>query len=90
MKIELFQAPGCHECAAAEASLKDAAEEAAGTLDWRVLNPVDELDYAVELGVLTLPAIAIDGELVFTSLPTPEQLRDALALRLSKEAQHGS
>ena len=40
----------------------------------REVNPVDELDYTVELGVLTLPAVAIDGKLVFTSLPTAEQL----------------
>jgi len=33
---------------------------------------LDELDRAVELGVLTLPAIAIDGELVFAKLPSPE------------------
>jgi len=40
----------------------------------REVNPVDELDYTVELSVLTLPAVAIDGKLVFTSLPTAEQL----------------
>ncbi len=41
---------------------------------WREIDPVEELDYAVELGVLTLPAVAIDGKLVFSSLPTAEQL----------------
>ena len=47
---------------------------AAGDLEWRSLNVLEELDYAVELGVLSLPAIAIDGELVFAALPTPKQL----------------
>jgi hypothetical protein len=50
-------------------------------LDWRELNVLDELDYAVQLGVLTLPAVAIDGELVFTSLPTRRQLLAALSER---------
>ena len=50
-------------------------------LIWSDLNILDELDYAVELGVLTLPAIAIDGEVVFSSLPTCGQLRRALLKR---------
>jgi predicted thioredoxin/glutaredoxin len=39
---------------------------------------LDEMDYAVDHGVLSLPAIVVDGELVFSSLPTPQQLRAAL------------
>lgn len=85
MKVELFYSPGCHECAAAQASLKAAAQEANARVEWRELNVLDELDYAVELGVLTLPAIAIDGELVFSSLPTPQQLRKVLIGRTVKE-----
>jgi hypothetical protein len=42
--------------------------------EWRELNVLDDLDYAVELGVMTLPSIVIDGELVFTSTPTVVQL----------------
>jgi thioredoxin 1 len=45
------------------------------------LNVLDDLDYAVELGVMALPSIVIDGELVFTSTPTLAQLRDALIER---------
>ena len=45
------------------------------------VNAVENLDRAVELGVLTLPSIVIDGELVFTSMPTAMQLRDALIAR---------
>lgn len=72
MKIELFYAPGCARCSAAKADLRAAA--AAAGAAWREINVLDSLDRAVELGVLTLPALAIDGELVFTTLPTPVQL----------------
>ena len=41
------------------------------------------LDYAVELGVLKPPAVAIDGELVFPSLPTPDALVAAMRKRLN-------
>ena len=85
MKIELFYSPGCQECAAAQASLKAAAQQAVADLEWRELSVLDELDYAVELGVLTLPSIAVDGELVFSSLPTPKQLYEALKRRTARE-----
>lgn len=77
----MFFSPGCVECAAARASLKDAAEKASSNIEWRDVNVLDELDYAVELGVLTLPSIVVDGELMFSSLPTPRQLREALIRR---------
>ena len=81
MKLELFYSPGCVRCAEARDGLKTAAFEIVADLDWRELNVLDELDYAVQLGVLTLPAVAIDGELVFTSLPTRRQLCAALSDR---------
>jgi predicted thioredoxin/glutaredoxin len=64
--------------------LKAAAETAVTGLEWREVNVLDEMDYAVDHGVLSLPAIVVDGELVFSSLPTPRQLRAALTGRTSK------
>ncbi len=85
MKVELIYSPGCVKCADARADLKAAARKSAGEyLIWRELNVLEELDYAVALGVLTLPAIAIDGKLVFTSLPTPERFREELKRRAAK------
>lgn len=89
MKIELFSSPGCGQCAVAAAALRHVAEQAVQALEWRDVNALDELDYAVQLGVLTLPAIAIDGELVFTSLPVPALLRDALLSRLDGGSHGG-
>ena len=81
MKVEIFHAPGCPACVAAHTELRIAAQEAVNDLEWHELNAVDHLDYAVELGVLTLPAIVINGELVFTSLPSAARLREALMMR---------
>ena len=66
--------------------MKAAATQQAPDLTWREVNVLDELDYAVELGVLTLPAVVIDGELVFASLPSPLELRDAIAQRQAGSA----
>ena len=76
LKIELITSPGCRKCAHARDELKALAVEMTGNeLEWRDVNVLDELDYAVNLGVLTLPAIAVNGTLAFSSLPTPQQLR---------------
>lgn len=86
MKIEVFYTLGCSECVVAHAKLRAAAQETVNDLEWRELNVLDEIDYAVELGVLTLPSVAVDGELVFTSLPTVAQLREVLVKRSGMRA----
>ena len=82
----MFYTPGCSECASAHAKLREAAEESVKELEWRELNVLDDLAYAVELGVLTLPSIVVDGVLVFTSMPTVAQLREALLKRSGASA----
>ena len=84
MKIELFRTAGCSRCAASTDALKAAAQSVAPEATWREVDAIEELDYAVELGVLTLPALAIDRQLVFASLPSAEQLIKAMQERLRK------
>ena len=83
VKIEVIAAPGCKKCANAQDELRAVAASVLGEggLVWREISVLEELDYAVSLGVLAMPAIAVNGELKFSSLPTPEQFRAAL-LRL--------
>ena len=85
MKVELFYTPGCEKCANSKDELRSVATELIPDLFWRELNVLDELDYAVEVGVLTLPSIAIDGEVLFSWLPTARQLRRELIKRIGKE-----
>lgn len=84
LKIETFSTPGCSKCAQAREALKAVVDELGKErVAWREVNVLDELDYAVKLGVLLPPAIAIDGELVFPALPSPERLRAELMRRLT-------
>ena len=85
MKVELFYTPGCEKCSDSKEELRATATELVPNLVWRELNVLDELDYAVEVGILTLPAIAIDGEVVFSSLPTCRQFRYELIKRSGKD-----
>lgn len=82
--IEAFAAPGCARCAQSRAALK-AVVEALGAerFVWRDVNVLEEIDRAVALGVVSPPALAIEGELVFPVLPTPQRLRAELARRLA-------
>jgi thioredoxin len=66
---------------AAHAKLRTAAQEAVKDLEWREVNVFDDLNHAVQLGVMTLPSVVVDGELVFTSMPTIAQLRHVLIAR---------
>ncbi|HEB96770.1 MAG TPA: thioredoxin family protein [Sedimenticola thiotaurini] len=84
--IEVFSAPGCGKCGQAKQVLKklvDALDD--GRLRWREVNILEEMDYAVELGVLSTPAIAIDRQLVFTGLPSERQLQAELQRRLAEQ-----
>lgn len=80
VKIELIAAPGCGKCVAAQEQLRAIATAVFGDNEvvWREVNVLKEFDYAVSLGVLSMPAIAVNGELKFSSLPTPEQFRTML------------
>jgi len=83
IKVEVFTSPGCTKCARAREVLHKMADELGGDrIQWREINILEELDYAVALGVLSTPAIAIDDELVFTGLPSTAKLRAALLNRL--------
>jgi len=84
IKVEVFASPGCGKCGQAKEILRKQAEEiGGGQVDWREVNVLEELDYAVRLGVLSTPAIVIDGTLVFTGLPSVKKLRAALDQRIS-------
>ena len=83
IKVEVFSSPGCGKCMQAKAVLKAIAEELGqDKVTWRDVNILEEMDYAVDLGVMSTPAMAIDGELVFSSLPGAGKLRAELDRRL--------
>ncbi len=83
VKVEVFSSPGCGKCAQVKNMLKAIVEEIGqGRITWCEVNILEEMDYAVELGVMSSPAIAIDGKLAFSSLPSPDKLRTELGKRM--------
>jgi thioredoxin 1 len=84
MKVEIIHTAGCETCTAAREKLRTVAQQTVVDLDWREIDIREALDYAVGLGVLTLPAVAINGKLVFSTMPTETQLAQALRLAAGK------
>ena len=83
LKVEIFSSPGCSKCTQAKTVLKEIADEIGqDKVSWREVNILEEMDYAVELGVMSTPAIAINGELAFVTLPGAAKLRAALLKQL--------
>jgi len=88
INIEVFSSPGCGKCGHAKEVLRKLTEELGGDkIQWREVNILDEMDHAVELGVMSTPSIAINGDLIFSSLPSAKKLRAELESRLGQDTQ---
>lgn len=81
--VEVLTASGCSRCQQAKSLAKEAIAELDNVcIQYREINVIEEIDYAVRLGVLSTPAIALNGELVFPAPPSKAKLRQAILERL--------
>jgi len=78
--IEIFESPGCQNCGKATDLLEHIIEKHhLKNIQWHKVSVLDEIDYAVEIGILATPAIVINGKLVFTSVPSEEKFYQEIA-----------
>ena len=75
--IEFFSSPGCKQCLKGKKRLR-ALIQNNNNIDWQEVNVVEQMDHAVDTGVLSTPSIAINGKLVFTGMPSEEQFLTAI------------
>lgn len=81
--VEVLTASGCSRCKQARTLAKEVIDELSDSrVHYREINVVDEIDYAVRLGMMSTPAIALNGELVFPAPPSKTKLRQAILNRL--------
>jgi len=94
--IEIFTAPSCSRCdkafQLAKRVLTELSEEYPennflknDAIELRKLSVVEELDYAVELGVRTTPSIALNGKLLFIAMPRDADFRKAVLSHINAE-----
>lgn len=85
MFVEVLTASGCGRCQKTKTLAKEViADLNDSRVSYREINVVEEIDYAVRLGVMSTPAIALDGELVFAAPPSKAKLRRAILDRLGE------
>lgn len=76
--VEEFMSPGCVGCPA----VKDMLEELSGELGDKLI--VEEVDISVDTaraaqyGIMSVPAVAVNGILKFTGIPRKEELKKAI------------
>jgi len=76
--IEDFRSPGCVDCPAVKALL----DHLSGELDCELI--IEEVDIttdptrAAQYGIMSVPALAINGVLKFIGLPEKEELKKAI------------
>ena len=77
--IEVFTSTVCSNCQRVSRIVEQLLKEPGfENVTWREIDVVEEIDYAVAHGVLATPAIAIGGKLVFSALPSKQQLRNTM------------
>ena len=84
ISVELFFTAGCSKCAGARDVLRKAAQSLA-LVEWNEIDVAQNPNRAVDVGIVSTPAIAIDGKLVFPSMPTASELRTAIEARAWKD-----
>jgi len=83
ISVELFFARGCSKCAEAREALREAAQSTP-RVEWKEIDIATNPNRAVDVGIVSTPALAIDGELIFKSMPTASDLRKAIQARFGK------
>ena len=85
--VEEFMSPWCVGCPMAKQMLKELSEE----LNSEIEITVEEVDITVDTtraaqyGIMSVPAIAINGVLKFMGVPKREELKKALEEELEME-----
>jgi thiol-disulfide isomerase/thioredoxin len=77
LEIELLSSPDCKPCEVVKRLLHDVLEEVEGEIDGVNVKEVDVIenpDIVLRYGILTTPALAINGELSFVGVPKRSEL----------------
>jgi thioredoxin 1 len=85
--IEDFMSPGCVGCPQVKEMLKSLIEELRGEITVEEVDITVDTVRAAQYGIMSVPALAINGELKFMGVPRKEELKQALQEELNKDGQ---
>jgi len=76
--VEEFMSPGCVGCPAVKEMLKELSIELEGKLTVEEVDITVETTRATQYGIMSVPAVAINGILKFVGVPSKEELKKAI------------
>jgi len=82
--VEEFMSPGCVGCPAVKEMLEELSSEFGDKLTVEEVDITVDTTRAAQYGVMSVPAIAINGILKFVDVPRKEKLREAILEELER------
>jgi thioredoxin 1 len=76
--VEEFMSPGCVGCPAVKEMLKELSIEFEGKLIVEEVDITVDTARATQYGIMSVPAVAINGILKFMGVPSKEDLKKAI------------
>jgi small redox-active disulfide protein 1 len=76
--VEEFMSPGCVGCPAVKEMLKEISAEFGGNLIVEEVDITVDTTRAAQYGIMSVPAVAINGILKFMGVPGKEELKKAI------------
>lgn len=74
-RVQVLMTPGCAKCPETEEVVDEVVAEFDG-VDWEEVDISEDPGRGTELGVLSVPAVVVDGEVFGTGVPDRDELRD--------------
>ncbi len=83
--VEDFMSPGCVGCPAVREMLKDLSGDLDGEITVEEVDITVDTTRAAQYGIMSVPAIAINGVLKFMGVPEKQELKKALMEELERD-----
>jgi len=82
--VEDFMSPGCTGCPVVKEMLNELTRELNGKITIEEVDITVDTARAAQYGIMSVPAIAVNGILKFNGVPKKEKLKDALIEELQR------
>lgn len=73
--VQVLMTPGCAGCPQAKKIVDEVVADLEG-VDWEEVDISDDPSRGVELGIMSVPAVVVAGELFGTGVPNRDKLRE--------------
>lgn len=83
--VEEFMSPGCVGCPAVKEMLKELSTEIEGDLIIEEVDITVDTARAAQYGIMSVPAVAINGILKFMGVPGREELKKAIVEEMERQ-----